>query len=133
MLRYSAPTTADPQTAWALVSRPARWKEWAPHIRGAWGLGDPEVQRGYTGAARLLGVVPVPARVVDKTPGRSWTWRVGGLVDMDHRVEPRGDGTCVVAVTLEAPAAVEAALRLSYGPIVGLLVKRLAKVASQAS
>ena len=76
-------------------------------------------------------MVPVPARVTAKRPGRSWTWRVGPM-ELVHRVEPapRGDG-CEVAVDLIAPPPLEAALRASYGPLVGLLVKRLARAAER--
>ena len=49
-----------PETAWALLACPTRWKEWAPHVRGAWGLGWPQVREGAVGAVRLFGVVPVP-------------------------------------------------------------------------
>ncbi len=127
MLSYTAPSAADPSVAWDLVARPDRWSEWAPHLRGAWGLGRPEVKRGAVGAARLLGVVPVPARIVDKRAGRMWAWRVGPAV-LVHSVEPRRSG-CEVAVDITAPAPVEALLRVSYGPVVALLVRRLARVA----
>src|SRR3954451_24419344 len=63
MLRYEADSDADPGQAWALLARPGRWHEWAPQLRGAWGLGVPEVQRGASGVAFLLGVVPVPATI----------------------------------------------------------------------
>lgn len=131
MLRYEVRSTADPDDAWALLARPARWHEWAPHLRGAWGLGDPEVRLGSRGAARLLGVVPVPAVVTarhDARAARSWAWRVGP-VTMDHRVEARPEG-CLVGVDLRAPSAVEAVLRVSYGPLVRLLVGNLARVAA---
>jgi hypothetical protein len=128
MVTYSARSAARPQDAWALIARPARWHEWAPHVRGAWGLGSPEVELGARGAARLLGALPVPASVTAKRPGRSWTWRVGP-VEMVHRVEP-APGGCVVAVDLAAPAALEAALRRSYGPLIALLVRHLARVAA---
>jgi hypothetical protein len=88
------------------------------------------VREGARGFARLLGVVPVPARVTAKQPGRSWTWSVGGVA-LAHRVEPRGDG-CLVAIDIEAPAALEPLVRASYGPLVGLLVRRLAGVAERA-
>jgi Polyketide cyclase / dehydrase and lipid transport len=131
MLRYEARSAADAVTAWALVAEPARWHEWAPHLRGAWGLGAPEVQRGARGAARLLGVLPVPARVTAVADGHSWTWAVGG-VELDHRVDthPSGNG-CVVGVDLRASPAVEALLRVTYGPVVQLLVANLARVASR--
>ena len=83
---------------------------------------------GRAGFVWLAGVVPVPARVVEKHPGRSWTWTVGS-VRIRHRVEPRPRG-CRVAVDLTAPPVVEAGLRISYGPIVALLVRNLAKRAA---
>jgi len=112
------------------VARPARWHEWAPHVRGAWGLGDPEVKVGARGAARLLGAVPVPAVVTAKDPGRSWTWEVGP-VSLVHSVTPLGSG-CEVAVEISAPGPLETVLGASYGPLVGLLVRRLARVAEAA-
>jgi hypothetical protein len=36
-------------------------------VRGAWGLGSPEVREGAFGFARLLGVIPVPARITAKS------------------------------------------------------------------
>lgn len=129
VLTYRAPSAADPDTAWALFARPARWAEWAPHVRGAWGLGSPEVEAGRSGAVRLLGAVPIPARVIAKRTGRSWTWRVGP-VQLVHRVEPRANG-CVVAVDLLGPAVVEALLKRTYGPLVGVLVRNLARVAER--
>jgi hypothetical protein len=129
MLAYEARSTASPAAAWALLARPARWSEWAPHVRGAWRLGDPEVRDGARGYARLFGAVPVPARITAKEPGRSWTWSVAG-VRMVHRVERRRGG-CTVAVDLHAASPVEAALRISYGPLVSALVRRLARVAER--
>ena len=130
MLRYEARSAADPVTAWALVSEPARWHEWSPHVRGAWGLGEPEVRRGARGAARLLGVIPIPARVTAVADGHSWTWSVG-LMELDHRVDPDGSGGSIVGVDIRAAPAVEAVLRVTYGPVVSLLVRNLARVAGQ--
>jgi polyketide cyclase/dehydrase/lipid transport protein len=134
VLRYAAESTADPDAAWALLARPSRWQEWAPHLRGAWRLGEPEVRPGARGAARLLGVVPVPAVVTRSTRtagGRSWTWRVGP-VELDHEVSPRRAGGCTVATTIRAPAVLEPALAVTYGPLVGLLMRNLARVAAAA-
>jgi hypothetical protein len=129
MLVHSAPSSADPAVAWSLLSRPARWHEWAPHVRGGWGLGAPEVREGARGAARLLGVVPVPVAITDVQEGRSWTWRVAGVVDMEHRVDPRVGG-CLVTVTIVAPGPLQPLLAATYGPLVALLVRRLARVAA---
>jgi hypothetical protein len=122
---YAIPC-ADPDAAWPLLVRPARWSEWAPHIRGAWGLGDPEVEVGRTGAVRLLGVVPVLATIVAKdTNKRSWTWRVGGVVEMEHFVTADE-----VAITLSAPGPLEAALHAAYGPVITAMLKRLSRTAT---
>ena len=128
---YSADTTASPETAWSLVAEPGRWHEWAPHLRGAWNLGAPEVERGRTGAARILGAIPVPATIVDKRAGRSWTWRVGPAI-LVHTVTPREHG-CRVSVTIQAPGPLEGVLAATYGPVVKLLVQNLARVAASTS
>ncbi|HLM50890.1 MAG TPA: SRPBCC family protein [Solirubrobacteraceae bacterium] len=129
MLTYAVPCAAPAEAAWPLMARPARWSEWAPHVRGAWGLGSPEVRPGARGAVRLLGLVPVPARILDKRPGRSWSWRVGP-VELDHLVDPLPRG-CLVSVRVRAAAPLEAALKVSYGPLIALLVRRLAAVAQE--
>jgi Polyketide cyclase / dehydrase and lipid transport len=129
MLSYETDCDAPAERAWELLARPDRWSRWAPHLRGARGLGTPEVRPGARGAALLLGVVPVPARVVAKRPGRSWSWRVGGVL-IDHRVEPRPGG-CTIAVDVDGPAPVEALMRLSYGPTMALLIRNLARVAER--
>ena len=131
MLTYSAASDAPPPVAWSLIARPGRWHEWAPQLRGAWGLGSPEVRAGRRGAARLLGVVPVPARIVSVDRGRSWVWQVG-LVRFDHRVEPGRDGGSEVAVDITAARPLEALLAVTYGPVVQLLVDNLARVAGRA-
>jgi hypothetical protein len=127
-LRYEARSDALPETVWALLARPGRWSRWAPHIRGAWGLGDPEVEPGAVGAVRVLGLLPVPARIVAKEPGRSWTWSVGPVTIL-HRVVASGTGS-TATIELTAPAPLEEALRLSYGPLIALLVRNLARVAT---
>jgi hypothetical protein len=123
---FTAHSAADAASAWSLMARPSRWSEWAPHIRGAWGLGSPEIAGGAFGAVRLLGLVPVPARIVAKQPGRMWAWRVGPAV-LVHRVEPLTGGGCVVAIDMHAPRPLTAA----YGPVVNVLLNRLARVAER--
>jgi len=132
MRTFTAETAAPPAAAWRLLARPEDWARWSPHVRGAWGLGSPEVRTGATGAARLLGVVPVPARVTGKRPGRTWSWRVGfGAVEMVHRVEPRAGGGAIVAVDLIAPGPLEGTLARAYGPLIGFSLRRLARAAER--
>jgi hypothetical protein len=124
MRTWTAQSNGDPAEAWAMLSRPARWHEWAPHLRGAWGLGE-VVREGDAGAARLLGAVPVPVRITAVDAPRSWSWRAGALVDMDHLVLARPGGV-TVRVDLRAPAPLEAGLALAYGPVVKAALRRLA-------
>ncbi|MEH3054949.1 MAG: SRPBCC family protein, partial [Patulibacter minatonensis] len=122
MLVHEIQCAADAQIAWELISEPRRWKEWAPHLRGAWGLGDPAVRDSALGAARLGGVLPLPARIerVERSAARShWVWRVG-VLRLDHEVRPAPDGGCRIRFTLAAPWPVERALALTYWPVVGL-------------
>lgn len=128
MFTCQARSGADPARAWELLACPDRWHEWAPHVRGARGLGEPVVEEGRRGSVRLLGVVPVPATVTEVVPGRLWTWKVGPTL-MVHRVEPEGTG-CLVAVDIEAPGPLEAALSAFYGPLVERLLARLATKAA---
>ena len=129
-LTYRAESTAPAGRAWELVARPGRWHEWAPHVRGARGLGSPEVEPGARGVVLLLGALPVPVRITGKRRGRAWSWQVGP-VEIEHRVEPRA-GSCSVIVELRAPAAVALPLRVTYGPLVAVLVRNLARVASSS-
>ena len=99
MLTYEAACSAPASVAWPYLACPALWPAWAPHLRGAWGLGTPEVEVGARGVVRLLGVVPIPARIVAKDPGSSWTWRVGPAT-LVHRVAPARGGGSTVGIDL---------------------------------
>jgi hypothetical protein len=128
MRTWTAASDAEPEDAWALLARPDAWSTWAPHVRGAWGLGSPEVRKGAVGAARLLSVIPVPAKITAKS-GRSWTWRVGP-VQLEHRVVPAPGGS-LVTIELRAPGPLEGALAATYGPVIQLMLNRLARVAAR--
>ena len=80
----------------------------------------------------LLGVLPVPARIVAKADGRSWTWRVGPMT-MEHAVNPRAGGGSRISVSLAAPGPLEPVLAATYGPVIQLLVTRLARLAASES
>lgn len=129
MLTYEIDTTADPAGVWDLIARPSDWHRWAPHVRGGVGLGEPEVEPGRHGFVRLLGVIPVPARITGKEPERRWTWRVGPI-DFSHGVEPSARGA-LVRITIEAPAPLEQALAVTYGPAISLLLRSLRRTAER--
>ena len=130
MLTFSASSDGAPADAWSLYARPGRWHEWAPHLRGAWRLGDPEVEAGRRGAVWLVGLVPIPATIVHKRAGRAWTWQVGP-VTMVHRVQPRSGGGCDVVLHLRAPGPLEVVLGRTYGPVIALLLRNLARAAAR--
>jgi Polyketide cyclase / dehydrase and lipid transport len=127
MLSYHADSRASAATAWRLISEPDLWHHWAPHIRGGWGLGSPEVSPGRLGFARLGGVIPVPVQIREKRASRSWSWRTGPT-RFDHIVVSRDSG-CRITITMSAPWPIEPLLRVSYGPIVATVVRRLARTA----
>ena len=84
MLSYEARSTASTAAAWALLARPARWTEWAPHVRGAWRLGRPEVREGALGFARLSAPCPFrrgsrPRSLAAPGPGAwpAYAWSTG--------------------------------------------------------
>jgi hypothetical protein len=67
----------------------------------------------------------VPVRITRVDAPRSWTWRVGALVEMDHRITARPGGF-TAAIDLRAPAPLEAGLALAYGPVISYTLRRLA-------
>jgi uncharacterized protein YndB with AHSA1/START domain len=129
MLTYTATTGADAARVWRLLAEPAQWHRWAPHIRGGRGLGDPEVQAGSSGTVRLWPALPVPVRITAKQPGHRWDWRVGP-VDMAHTVVGRDDGA-EIRLEISGAAPLERGIAVTYGPLVKVLLRNLARVAER--
>jgi uncharacterized protein YndB with AHSA1/START domain len=130
-IEVKATSAAAPERVWELYVRPARWSEWAPHVRAPSGLGDPEVRAGAEGSIRLMGTVPVPARITAVEPDRAWAWRVGPA-ELRHTVAPATGGGSEIGLEIRAPRALELALRIGYAPLAGLLLRNLARVAERA-
>ena len=128
MLCYQERSAAPAEMVWPLLAEPAQWSRWAPHIRGARGLGHPEVQPSRRGFVMLGGAAPVLVRITAKSPGRSWDWQVG-LVNMSHQVTPLKTGS-ELRIEINAPRVIEAGLRITYGPLVQLLLRNCARVAA---
>jgi hypothetical protein len=129
VLSYSAKTSGSADQAWALMARPALWSRWAPHLRGAWGLGSPEVRQGARGAARpARRGAPCPPAIVDISPP--------AIVDVAGRPRERSStawtptgGGSSFASTSRRPAR-RGRARGDLRPVVQLLVKNLARVAA---
>jgi hypothetical protein len=131
MRRWTERAGAPPEAVWPLLARPSEWHRWAPHVRGAWGLGQPEVEAEKVGLVRLGGVVPVPARITAVDPGRSWTWFVPPLF-LRHEVVAAAGGS-EVAIELSAPGPLEAAAAQTYGRAFPALLRRLAREAERST
>ncbi len=124
-------TSAPPERVWDLIARPARWREWSLYVRGAEGLGDPEVEAGAKGSVILTGGLRVAAKIITVEPGRSWSWKVGGII-VDHEIEPTADG-CRLSMPVRAARTAWSPLALAYGPVVDLFTGRIARVAEGES
>ena len=131
MLRFTELSRARPEAVWPLLAEPARWSSWAPHIRGAVGLGSPEVVKGRRGFVRVAFIAPVPVRVSDTSAGRFWDWKTGPMT-VRHQVEPAPGGSRL-SIVVQAPAALERVIALTYGPLIRWVLHRLAVLAARPS
>jgi hypothetical protein len=82
-------------------------------VRGADGLGSPEVIEEARGSVVLRGGVRLGAEITEVTPGRSWSWRVGGL-EIHHIVESRFSEAALLQAP-RLPATRRGAVRLLSG------------------
>lgn len=87
------------------------------------------MKAGRLGLVWLLGVTPLPVRILATRPACSWSWRVGP-VEIEHEVLARGSGS-VISLTIDAGRPLEGALARTYGPIIPLLLARLARRAER--
>jgi hypothetical protein len=122
-------TTAAATEVWSLLAEPARWQEWSPYVRGGEGLGDPEVEAGAVGKVVLLGGARLDAEILALAPGRSWTWRVGGL-RVRHEVEPSPPGTRF-SITPEGDGPLWGPASLLYRLPTAAIERNVARVAKR--
>ncbi len=126
---HSVRCSAPADRVWELIARPDLWSEWSPHVRGAEGLGSPEVSEGARGSVVLRGGLRLGAEITEVTPGSSWSWRAAGL-DIHHRVAPSGSGSRL-EFEVASRGGPRSALALAYAPVVGLIAKNIARVAER--
>ena len=121
---------ASPDRVWGLISQPDRWSEWSPHVRGAEGLGSPEVVEGRQGSVVLRGGLRIAARITQVSPGESWSWQVAGL-RVRHAVRPASGGGSRIEHAVEGSAPPWSLVAIAYAPIVGLIAQNIARVADR--
>jgi uncharacterized protein YndB with AHSA1/START domain len=130
MLGFGRVTIDAPPTAvWSLIARPDRWHEWSPYVVGAEGLGEPEIEEGAIGSVLLRGGLRLGAEILEVVPGRSWAWRVKGLV-IRHEVEPVPGGTRL-SMTPKGDGPLWAPLALAYRLPTALIARNVARVAGR--
>ena len=85
------------------------------------------MRQGAKGKVLLRGGAKLPAEVLEVVPGRSWSWRVGGII-VEHRVIPMPGG-----FRLEMPVKATGTLwkpgAIAYGGVVNLIAGRIVAVA----
>lgn len=123
-------TEAPAAEVWSLLAEPARWREWSPYVRGAEGLGEPEVEAGATGKVLLPGGLRLDAEILEVVPGRSWTWQVGGL-RVRHEVEATPSGTRL-SMTPEGKGPLWGPAALLYRLPTSLIERNVVRVAKQS-
>jgi uncharacterized protein YndB with AHSA1/START domain len=120
-----------PDRVWSLIARPDRWHEWSPYVKGARGLGTPEVEQGAHGSVLVRGGVRVAATITSVVPGEAWTWRVMGL-RLDHTVRAEGAAASRIELRAEGAAGAPWSLAaLAYTPALALIVRNIARVAER--
>ena len=121
---------APSERVWALISQPERWAEWSPHVRGAEGLGSPQVVEGAEGSVVLRGGFRIKARITQVTPGESWSWQVRALL-VHHAVRPLPGGRSRIEHAVEGFALPWSVVAIAYMPVVGLMARNIARVAKR--
>jgi hypothetical protein len=123
-------TGAPAAAVWSLLAEPARWHEWSPYVRGAEGLGEPEVEAGAVGKVILLGGARLDAEILEVVPGLSWTWQVGGL-RVRHEVEPTARGTRL-SIVPEGDGPFWGPAALLYRLPTALIERNVARIAGRS-
>ncbi len=126
----TARSGAPPERVWALLGDPARWPDWAPHLRGAEGLLEEGARIVVHGPAGVR--LPTTITRVD-VPWR-WDFRAeppGPLsLDSVHLLRPVGRGTAVaVHLRVARLGVVGLGPLAAYLPLARLAVGRLARLA----
>lgn len=135
---------ASPEVAWELLATPARWPDWAPHVRRVTiarghDARPPMLTPGQLLVVHVRGPVKARVRVTHVDRRRRWDWTVmlPGPWSMQaaHVVEPLPEGCRVVFIhRLVGPAAgaIGPPLLALHVPLARRALRRLAHLAETA-
>ncbi|HEY0280534.1 MAG TPA: hypothetical protein VGC32_19880 [Solirubrobacterales bacterium] len=82
---------------------------------------------GAVGSVLLRGGVKVGAEILEVLPGRSWSWRVKGLL-IRHEIEPTPGGTCLSMIP-EGDGPLWSPIALAYSLPTALIARNVARLA----
>jgi hypothetical protein len=77
----------------------------------------------------LIGGVTLPAEVLEVNPGRSWSWRVGGIV-VEHEINVLGGGV-ELRMPVSATGTIWKPVAFVYSGIVVLIGHRIVTIAER--
>ncbi|WP_448384328.1 SRPBCC family protein [Desulfosoma sp.] len=99
------------EAVWAVLSDTRLWPKWGPSITHVAIDGtDVVVHRGMRGRVRTVVGWTLPFAIDDVEPGRSWNWRVAGVIATGHEVIPDGTQGAWIVFTMPVWA-------LCYAPV----------------
>lgn len=116
---------APARLVWAVMTDVAMWPRWGPSVSTVEST-DRHIKFGSTGRVRIPLGLWLPFEVTSMSPGRSWSWRVGGVAATGHRVEPLGNSRCRLVFEIPYWAAPYALVcRVAAGRIAQICADRL--------
>jgi len=80
---------------WDVITDTTRWPEWGPSV-SAVDCRERYVRKGIRGRVRLPFSMWVPFAITEYEDRRYWAWNIWGVRATGHRIEPLGDGSCLL-------------------------------------
>ena len=122
------------ERVWAVFADTRLWPIWGPSVRSVTVIGSNDfIYKGMRGSVRTILGLSLPFEIDHVDPGRSWSWRVGGVKATGHEVLPEGPHASWIVFTVPLwgffylPVCLVAARRMSS------LLRRLRASSPQAA
>lgn len=122
------------EVAWAVITDTRLWPVWGPSVTGVEVQGlEYRVHQGMQGHVRTLWGGILPFEIHHVVPGRSWSWRVGGIEATGHEIVPARPAECWIVFTVPLWAWAYAPICLWAARRIAALVRQRSSVAALAS